>query len=46
MWDAFTYPLLNLNGAIVEVLEWISNIIPDFTGHVLLIHAEIKDKPC
>ena len=35
MWDEITYPLLKLNGAIVEVLEWISNIIPHFTAHVI-----------
>ena len=27
-----TYPFLNLNGASVEVKEWISNFIPHFAG--------------
>ena len=29
------YPLLNLNGAAVEVKEWISNSIPHITWHVI-----------
>ena len=37
-----TYPFQNFNGATVEVLEWISDFIPHFAGHVLLIHAGIK----
>ena len=30
-----TYSSPNLNGATVEVWEWISNFIPHFTGHVI-----------
>ena len=32
MWDEITYPFPNFNGCTVEVWEWISNIIPHFTG--------------
>ena len=35
VWDEFTYPLSNFNGAAVEVWEWISNFIPHFLGHVI-----------
>ena len=31
LWDEITYPFLNFNGATVEVLEWINNIIPHIT---------------
>ena len=34
MWDEITCPFPNFNGAAVEVYEWISNIIPYFTGHM------------
>ena len=27
MWDEITNPFLNFNGATIEVLEWISNLI-------------------
>ena len=30
LWDEITYPFPNFNGSIVEVLEWISNLIPYF----------------
>ena len=30
VWDEITYPFLNVNGATVEVYEWISN----FTQHI------------
>ena len=30
VWDVITYPFLNFNGVTVEVLEWISKIIPYF----------------
>ena len=33
--DEVIYPFPNFNGVIVEVWEWISNFIPDFTGHVI-----------
>ena len=36
-----TYPFPNFNDDTVEVWEWISNFIPDFTGH-----AETKVIPC
>ena len=35
MWDAITYPLLNFNGATVEVYEWISNFISHVTRYVI-----------
>ena len=35
VWDEITYPLLNFNGAVVEVWEWKSNLIPCFTGYVI-----------
>ena len=28
VWDEFTYPFPNFNGATVEVWEWISNFVP------------------
>ena len=30
MWDEITYPILNFNGYIDEVWEWINNFIPHF----------------
>ena len=39
VWDAITYPFLNLNGAAVDVWEWISN----FT-HTLLV--AVITSPC
>ena len=30
MWDEITYPFSNFRGATVEVLGWISNLIPRF----------------
>ena len=32
MWNEITYPFPNFNGGTVEVWEWISDIIPHFTG--------------
>ena len=32
VWGEITYPFPNFNGATVEVLEWISNLIP----HVIM----------
>ena len=46
IWDAITYPFPNLNGAAVDVLEWISNFIPHLIVDVMLIHAGIKVYPC
>ena len=43
--DEIIYPFLNFICAIVEVWEWISNFIPQFTRLGLLIHARIKAKP-
>ena len=34
-WDEITYPFPNFNGAVVEVLEWIVDFIPHFTGYVI-----------
>ena len=31
-WDEITYPFLNFNTYTVEVLEWINNFTPHFTG--------------
>ena len=45
MWDRITYPFPNLNGAVVEVWELISNLVSHFAGVWLSIHAKIKDKP-
>ena len=42
--DEITYPFPNLNGATVEVWEWISNSTPHFIMDV--IHAGIEFKPC
>ena len=36
MWDEITYPFLNFNGATVEVYEWTSDFIPQFTGHMII----------
>ena len=33
VWDEITNPFPNFNGYTVEVLEWVSNSIPHFTGH-------------
>ena len=41
MWDEIMYPFPNPNSAPVEVWEWISNFIPQFTGYVFT-HAGIK----
>ena len=35
LWGEITYPFLNCNRSTVEVQEWISNLIPQFTGHVI-----------
>ena len=35
VWVEITYPSSNFNGATVEVLEWISNFVPRFTGPVI-----------
>ena len=35
VWAEITYPFLNFNSVTVEVWEWISNLIPHFTGHVI-----------
>ena len=35
VWDEITYPFRNLNDCTIEVLEWISNFIPQLTGHVI-----------
>ena len=34
--DANTYPFMNFNRATVEVWEWISDLIPHFTVHVII----------
>ena len=35
LWDYITYPFPNFKDATIEVMEWISNFIPHFTGHVI-----------
>ena len=35
MSDEVTYSFPNLKGATVEVWEWISDSIPNFTGYVI-----------
>ena len=39
VWDEINYPFTNVNGAIIEVWEWLSNFIPHLTGMWLLIHV-------
>ena len=46
VWDEITYPFPNFNGGTIDVWKWVSNFIPHFTGHVMLIHNAIKVKPC
>ena len=36
VWDEITNPFPNFNGATVEVWEWISNLIPQFTEHMII----------
>ena len=43
VWDEINNIFPNVNGATVDVFEWISNFVPHFPGHVL-IHAGIKVK--
>ena len=45
MWDKITYPFLNFSGCAVAVWKWISNFIPQFTGH-MSFPSWIKVKPC
>ena len=35
MYDEITYPFPNLNGATIEVWEWISNLISHITMDVI-----------
>ena len=35
VWDEIIYPFPNFSGATDEVWEWISNLIPHFTRHVI-----------
>ena len=35
MWGEFLFPFSNSNSATIEVWEWISYFIPQFTGHVI-----------
>ena len=44
LWGEIAYPFPNFNVATVEVWEWISNFIPNFTGHVITVLAVIKVK--
>ena len=36
VWDEINYPFPKFNGCTIEVWEWMSNFIPDFTGHVII----------
>ena len=36
MWDEFIYPLEEVNGCIIDVREWISNLIQHFTMGVII----------
>ena len=36
MWDEITCPFPNVNSEAIEVWEWISNFIPNFTGCVII----------
>ena len=36
VWDEITYQFPNLNGAVVDVWEWMSNFIQHFIGHVII----------
>ena len=40
--NEITYPFPNFNGAAIEVWEWISDLISNFTSVWLPIHAGIK----
>ena len=44
--DETTCPFPNFNSAAIDFWEWISNLIPHFSGHELLVHAGIKVSPC
>ena len=47
VWDEITYPFPNLDGCIIELIEWISYFVSHYTMDVrLLIHAGIQFKPC
>ena len=35
IWDEITYTFSNFNRTTIEVLEWMSNFIPHFTGHMI-----------
>ena len=43
--DEFTYPFPNLDGAAVQVWEWIMNSLI-LQGMWVFIHTEIDVKPC
>ena len=46
LWDEIIYSFSNFYGCTIEFWEWISNFNPHVPGHVIVIHAGIKDKPC
>ena len=41
VWDEFTYLFSKLNGATVEVCEWIGNLIPHFEMAVINYQCRI-----
>ena len=41
MWDDISYPFPNVNGAAVEVWEWISNSTPHFKMDIIT-YARVK----
>ena len=46
IWYEITYPYPNFNGCTREVRGWISNLITDFMGMWLYIHAGIEVNRC
>ena len=40
--EEITFPFPNINDCTVEVWEWISNFIPQFTGHVITRPCWVK----
>ena len=40
-WMQISHPFPNLNGGAVEVSQWINNVIPHFTGHVITYRINV-----
>ena len=43
--DEITFPFQNLSSETIEVMEWISNFIPHFTGHVITYPTKLENYP-